>query len=144
MVGQLRRNRYILFHWSSGKVIGVILLLCHNLILKCQQNLVREGNPQFNLLWKAIPSDEHTTLSAIAEGVDVTGQTSLDFTTIETLLRNAGVSIPRSKLVEHTESLVQQKILGLTEVFHVYYQLELFRLWVSHRYPLRHVDGEDD
>ena len=39
MVGQLRRNRYILFHWSSGKVIGVILLLCHNLILKCQQNL---------------------------------------------------------------------------------------------------------
>ena len=40
MVGQLRRNRYILFHWSSGKVIGVILLLCHNLILKCQQNLI--------------------------------------------------------------------------------------------------------
>ncbi len=39
MVGQLRRNRYILFHCSSGKVIGVILLLCHNLILKCQQNL---------------------------------------------------------------------------------------------------------
>ncbi len=41
MVGQLRRNRYILFHCSSGKVIGVILLLCHNLILKCQQNLVK-------------------------------------------------------------------------------------------------------
>ena len=42
MVGQLRRNRYILFHCLSGKVIGVILLLCHNLILKCQQNLVNE------------------------------------------------------------------------------------------------------
>ena len=40
MFEQLRRNWYIFLHRSSRKVIGIILLLCHNLITKCQQNLV--------------------------------------------------------------------------------------------------------
>ena len=39
MLEQLRRNWYSFSHWSSGKVIGIILLLFHNLIPKCQQNL---------------------------------------------------------------------------------------------------------
>ena len=40
MLEQLRRNWCIFSHWSSGKVISIILLLFHNLIPKCQQNLV--------------------------------------------------------------------------------------------------------
>ena len=40
MFEQLRRNWYIFLHRSSRKVIGIILLLCHNLITKCQQNLI--------------------------------------------------------------------------------------------------------
>ena len=39
MLEQLRRNWCIFSHWSSGKVISIILLLFHNLIPKCQQNL---------------------------------------------------------------------------------------------------------
>ncbi len=50
MLGQVRRNEYIFFHWSSGKVIGIILLLCHNLILKCQQNLA--GNIRGWRFWQ--------------------------------------------------------------------------------------------
>ena len=44
MLEQLRRNWCIFSHWSSGKVISIILLLFHNLIPKCQQNLGRGFN----------------------------------------------------------------------------------------------------
>jgi len=104
--------------------------------------LVREGNPQFTLSWEEISPDEHTLLSALAEGIDATGRSSLDLTTIETRLRNAGVSIPRSELQGHIESLAQREVLGLTEAFHAHYQLELFRFWVARKHPLRQVREE--
>ena len=44
MLEQLRRNWCIFSHWSSGKVISIILLLFHNLIPKCQQNLVEAAS----------------------------------------------------------------------------------------------------
>ena len=49
MLEQLRRNWCIFSHWSSGKVISIILLLFHNLIPKCQQNLGFE-HPTANVL----------------------------------------------------------------------------------------------
>ena len=73
---------------------------------------------QLTLSWEETSPDEHTLLSALAEGIDATGRSSLDLTTIETRLRNAGVSIPRPDLQGHIESLAQREVLGLTEAFH--------------------------
>ena len=55
MLEQLRRNWYSFSHWSSGKVIGIILLLFHNLIPKCQQNLGQPVGAKATLYDEDIP-----------------------------------------------------------------------------------------
>ena len=55
MLEQLRRNWCIFSHWSSGKVISIILLLFHNLIPKCQQNL---GEYEKTNVWVINPSND--------------------------------------------------------------------------------------
>ena len=62
MLEQLRRNWYIFSHWSSGKVISIILLLFHNLIPKCQQNLKGDSDGVCRILSNA---------RCLSEGIDV-------------------------------------------------------------------------
>ena len=90
MLGQVRRNEYIFFHWSSGKVIGIILLLCHNLILKCQQNLeqlhksnrddlVEAEAEQIKILQEFLPAQlsEAEIEAAVVQAIEVLGATSV-------------------------------------------------------------------
>ena len=61
MLEQLRRNWCIFSHWSSGKVISIILLLFHNLIPKCQQNLgfvKKHDEPVGEFKWLTVVSPE--------------------------------------------------------------------------------------
>ena len=103
------------------------------------EKLAATGNPQFNVLWREIPREEQPILSALAEGIHSTGRTSLDLMTIETMFRNAGVSIPRPKLRGHMESAMRRELIELTEDFQARFQLELFHLWIRHQCPLGQV-----
>ena len=60
MLEQLRRNWCIFSHWSSGKVISIILLLFHNLIPKCQQNLERWFPSGLLTILVMHPNERHT------------------------------------------------------------------------------------
>ena len=81
MLEQLRRNWCIFSHWSSGKVISIILLLFHNLIPKCQQNLVRGDDYHSIRLWDVVTGTELRTLVKDA-GDDVVFAFSSDGSTM--------------------------------------------------------------